>query len=62
MTDRECMIAIMDAILALSEKLTGERLTIRCETDGGNVAISGSGGAHWKKAETERATPPCLPD
>lgn len=47
MTDREAMSAVFIAVSALAEKLTGKRLTVFVETEGGMIAVS-SADAPWK--------------
>ena len=46
-SDRDCLIAITNAILALAERITGERMTIYLRTeDGRDVQITGAN-ASW---------------
>jgi hypothetical protein len=40
-TDRECLGGLMTAVIALAEKLTGERLTVYMETEAGVVPFCG---------------------
>jgi hypothetical protein len=40
MTDRECLIAIFRALQAVHLAVSGKPLTVRVETEGGEVTIS----------------------
>ena len=42
LTDRECAIAMFTAITGLAERLIGERMVVRVETETGQVTILGS--------------------
>jgi hypothetical protein len=41
MTDREALAAVMSAVLALAERLTGEKLTVLAQTSEGTIPITG---------------------
>jgi hypothetical protein len=47
-TDRELIGGLMTAVIALAEKLTGERLTVYVKTEVGEVPIS-AGRTCWSK-------------
>jgi hypothetical protein len=48
-THRELISGVLTAVIALAEKLTGERLTVYVHTEaGGDVAICG-GPVQWSK-------------
>ena len=47
-TDRELIGGLMTAVIALAEKLVGERLTVYVRTEVGEVPISG-GRTCWSK-------------
>ena len=48
-TEREILGGVLTAVIALAEKLTGERLTVYVHTEaGGDVAICG-GPVQWSK-------------
>jgi hypothetical protein len=43
MTDRDCVVATLGAVIALAERITGERLTVHVKTESGEeVSISGA--------------------
>ena len=47
-TEREILGGVLTAVIALAEKLTGERLTVYVRTEVGEVPISG-GRTCWSK-------------
>lgn len=54
MNDREAIMAVFNAVCALAERLTGERLKVDVETEAGMVSIV-SDGQHLGKRHMEAA-------
>jgi hypothetical protein len=48
MTDRELLIAIFQAVGAIAERLTGERLTVHVETEKGWTSINSCCQKEWR--------------
>lgn len=47
-SDRDCLTALMSAVLGLGEKLTGERMTVHLRTENGDeFEIRGSSMVTW---------------
>jgi hypothetical protein len=53
-TEREILMGLFDAVLALAEKLTGERLMVYLKTELGESAVCGSYVA-WVPKDQEAA-------
>jgi hypothetical protein len=56
-TDREIIVSLFDAIGALAEKLTGERMAIRVDSKSGDfIWLYGGQYVRWLKAGTEETS------
>ncbi len=47
MTDRDAICAVFNAVVAIGERLTGERLTVYVETSSGERIAIAAGAALW---------------
>ena len=47
MTDSELLRATFAAVLAIGEKLTGQRMTVRIETEQGELLVHGGSNVTW---------------
>jgi hypothetical protein len=56
MTDRDLLVAILGAVSGLAERLTGEKMLVRIETDQGAVYVN-SPAVEWERQPSAAAPP-----
>ena len=58
LSDREALMAIFNAVTALGERVTGERMVVRIETDDGQSVYATGGNVRWEPINQEAAEEP----
>jgi hypothetical protein len=55
MTDRELMVAVLQAVCGLAERLTGESMTLRIDTEAGEITFSPNDRIVWQRPAPPRS-------
>ena len=58
MTDRDCLLMIFNAVCALAERLTGERMVVTIDLEGGGRSACFGDGVSWEKVSQEALVTP----